>query len=113
MCAEGNLGALQQGEFLAGPCLLAPRELGGLLTVQCDPDYSGADYPLHGFPGFVLLLLFKSFLTFGDVAALLIPSSRKNRERIKIILPRVNNSQKRSDWGQGANCVVKIESGAR
>ena len=85
---------------------------GGLLTVQCDPDYSGADYPLHGFPGFVLLL-FKSFLTFGDVAALLIPSSRKNRERIKIILPRVNNSQKRSDWGQGANCVVKIESGAR
>lgn len=32
-----------------------------LFTVQSDPDYSGADYPFHGFTG---LGLFKGFSDF-------------------------------------------------
>lgn len=109
---EGNLWALQQGEFLAGPLPAGSRGGGGLFAVQCDPDYSGADFPLHGFPGFVPLLLFKSFLTFGDVAAPRIANSGKNGKRIKIILPHANNCHTLSDQRKGANCVVKTESGA-
>lgn len=80
-----------------------------LFTVQSDPDYSGADDLFHGFTGLVPLLLFKGFLS--DVASQLILYCRKNKKRIKIILPYVSNSYKLSDQGKGANCVVKIESG--
>lgn len=86
--------------------------VGELFIVQSDPGYSRAGYPFHGFIGLVPLLLFKGFLTFGDVAAKLVPNCRKNEKRIKIILPYVSNSYKPSDQGKGANCVVKIESGA-
>lgn len=34
------------------------------------------------------------------------------KKRLKISLPYVSNSCKRSDQEKGANCVVKIESGA-
>lgn len=67
LSSEGNLLlGLQQGEFLAGPCLWLPGRwgrvhgewgVGGaqLFTVQSDPDYSGADYLFHGFTGLVPL----------------------------------------------------------
>lgn len=65
---------------------LAPRKGGEeLFTVQSDPDYSGADYPFHGFTGLGLLLLLKGFLTFRDVAVQLRPKSRKNEKETKNI----------------------------
>lgn len=65
---------------------LAPRKGGEeLFTVQSDPDYSGADYPFHGFTGRGLLLLLKGFLTFRDVAVQLRPKSRKNEKETKNI----------------------------
>lgn len=64
----------------------------GLFTVQFDPCYSGADYPFHAFTGLAPLLLFRGFLTFGDVAAQLIANGRKNEKRIKIIAPYVSNA---------------------
>lgn len=87
--------------------------LGELFIVQSDRDYSRASYPFHGFIGLVPLLLFKGFLTFGDVAAKLIPNCRKSEKRIKIILPYVSNSYKLYDQEKGTNCVVKIESGGK
>lgn len=86
MHAEGNLSDLLQREFLAVLCLWLP-ESGAeeLFTVQSDPDYSGADYPFHGFTGLGLLLLLKGFLTFRDVAVQLRPKSRKNEKETKNI----------------------------
>lgn len=111
VCAEGNLGSPPESFWL---CFAFGSQKGGrrLFTVQSDPDYSGADYPFHGFTGLGPRLLFKGFLTFGDAVTQLMPNSRKNEKRLKIFLPYMSNSYKGFDQEQGANCVITIEAGA-
>lgn len=84
-CRRKSLGSPAERVF--GCALpLAPRKGGQeLFTGQSDPDYSGADYPFHGFTGLGLLLLLKGFLTFRDVAVQLRPKSRKNEKETKNI----------------------------
>lgn len=87
LCAEGNLSDLQRGElFLAGPFSWLPGT-GVMVAVCCTVwswlfrgwlSISWIHWPLP-------LLLFKGLLTFGDVAAQLIPKSRRNEKRIKVL----------------------------
>lgn len=111
MCRRKSLGSPPESFWL---CFAFGSQKGGrrLFTVQSDPDYSGADYPFHGFTGLGPLLLFNGFLTFGDAVTQLMPNSRKNEKRLKIFLPYMSNSYKGFDQEQGANCVIKIEAGA-
>ena len=111
MCRRKSLGSPPESFWL---CFAFGSQKAGrrLFTVQSDPDYSGADYPFHGFTGLGPLLLFKGFLTFGDAVTQLMPNSRKNGKRLKIFLPYMSNSYKGFDHEKGANCVIKTESGA-
>lgn len=84
-CMQGRTGGVAgRRKTLASPagrvygwacCWLPGR--GVLFTVQSGPNYSGADYPIHGFTGLVPPLFLKDFQTFGDVTAQPMPNGRK------------------------------------